>query len=230
MIGLEPLRQRLRNGGKILNIENIKPEDIEKRSMEIIESEIGDTSHLTESEKLIVKRVIHTTADFDYLNNLKFSENAVEKGLEALKSGAVIVTDTIMAKAGISKPAIKSLGCELHCFMADEDVAAKAKAAGSTRAVASVEKAMELFKEKPLIYVVGNAPTALIRIAELIEEGRMNPALVVGAPVGFVNIIQSKEMIKKCDVPYIVADGRKGGSTVAAAICNAMLYQIYKRS
>lgn len=219
-----------------MNIENIKPEDIEKRSMEIIQSEIESnpeykilTDSMSEAEKLVLKRVIHTTADFEYINNLIFSKDAVEKGIEAIKKGAVIVTDTNMARCGISSPAIKTLGCELHCFMADDDILLVAKERGCTRAVASVEKAMELYSERELIYVVGNAPTALIRIAELIEENKISPSLVVGAPVGFVNIIQSKEMIKKSGVPYIVADGRKGGSTVAAAICNAMLYQVYKR-
>ncbi len=212
-----------------MEIENINPKDIEKRSMEIIESEMGDTSHLTPEEKLVVKRVIHTTADFEYLDNLKFSKNAVRHAMELFKQKAVIVTDTNMAKAGISKVALDKLGCEIDCFMADEEVAKMAKEKGLTRAVVSVDKAMEKYKGRNVIYVIGNAPTALIHIAELIESREFVPALVVGAPVGFVNVIQSKKMIKKCAVPYIVADGRKGGSTVAAAICNAILYQVYER-
>ncbi len=212
-----------------MNIEHIKPCDIEKRSMEIIESELGDTSHLTAAEKLIVKRVIHTTADFDYLKNLKFSENAVERGLQALRSGTVIITDTNMSLAGISKPALKALGCEAYCFAADSDVAEAAGSKGTTRAVAAVDKAAEIYGRQELIYAVGNAPTALIRLHELITQKKISPALVIGVPVGFVNVVHSKELIMTADVPYIVAEGRKGGSTVSAAICNAMLYQIYKR-
>ncbi len=212
-----------------MNIENIKPEDIERRSMEIIESEIGDTSHLSQGEKLVVKRVIHTTADFEYLENLKFSRNAVELGLAALQSGAVIITDTNMAKSGISKPALSFLGCEIHCFMSDSDVAEKSKKEGITRAVASMDKAVELFPDKNTIFVIGNAPTALIRLYEHIESGKISPSLVIGAPVGFVNVVQSKKLIMESAAPYIVADGRKGGSNVSAAIVNALLYQIYKR-
>ena len=212
-----------------MNIENILPSDIERRSMEIIESEIGDMSEFSEHEKLIVKRCVHTTADFDYKDNLRFSENAAEKGIEALKAGAVIVTDTQMALAGISKPACKKLGCELYCFMSDPDVAVKAKERGVTRAVVSVDKAAEMFPDRTLIYAVGNAPTALIRLHELIAEKKISPALIVGAPVGFVNVVEAKKLIMTAGVPYIVAEGRKGGSTVAAAIMNAMLYTVYER-
>lgn len=212
-----------------MDIENLSPSDIERRSMEIIESEIGDTSRLSNSEKLVVKRVIHATADFDYLDNLRFSENAADMGLEALKSGAVIVTDTNMALSGISKPALKALGCEAVCFMADEDIAAQAKASGMTRAAVSMDKAAQLFGGKNVIFAVGNAPTALIRIHELIGEGTLSPSLIIGVPVGFVNVVQSKELIMSGSTPYIAAAGRKGGSTVAAAICNALLYQLYER-
>ncbi len=212
-----------------MELENIKPEDIEKRSMEIIEAELGDTPHLSDKEKIIVKRVIHTTADFEYLENMKFSKNAVEAAFECIRNHGVIVTDTNMAKTGINKTALGKLGCDIECFMADEEVAKISRERGITRAVASVEKAADVFSDRDVIYVVGNAPTALIRIAEMIENREFVPKLVIGVPVGFVNVIQSKEMIKKCGVPYIVADGRKGGSTVAAAICNAILYQIYDR-
>ncbi len=212
-----------------MNIKHIKPDDIEKRSMEIIESELGDTSHLTDSEKQIVKRVIHTTADFDYLQNLKFSENAVESGLQAIRSGTAIITDTNMSLAGISKPALKALGCEVFCFTADNDVAESARSNGTTRAVAAVDKVANLFGNKNFIYAVGNAPTALIRLHELIEQKMISPALIIGVPVGFVNVVRSKDLIMTSNVPYIVAQGRKGGSTVAAAICNALLYQLYKR-
>ena len=212
-----------------MDIEQLPPAEIERRSMEIIESEMGTTSRLSETEKLVVKRVIHATADFDYLDNMRFSENAADMGLEALKSGAVIVTDTNMALSGISKPALKALGCEAVCFMADEDIAAQAKASGMTRAAVSMDKAAQLFGGRNVIFTVGNAPTALIRIHELIGEGTLSPSLIIGVPVGFVNVVQSKELIMSGSTPYIVAAGRKGGSTVAAAICNALLYQLYER-
>lgn len=212
-----------------MEIEHIRPADIECRSMEIIENEIGDLSHLSDTEKAIIKRVIHTTADFDYLQNLKFSSDAVESGLTALQNGTVIVTDTNMALSGISKPALKALNCEAYCFTADKDVAETAEKSKTTRAVIAVDKAAGLFSNKSFIYAVGNAPTALIRIHELINEGKIKPALVIGVPVGFVNVVQSKELIMADNVPYIVSIGRKGGSTVSTAICNAMLYQLYKR-
>lgn len=215
--------------GQRMQIENVLPNEIERRSMEIIESELGDVSHLSDSEKLVLKRVIHTTADFDYCRNLKFSANAAELGKDALKNGAVIVTDTNMALSGISKPAAEKFGCKLFCFMGDKDVAQKAKESGVTRAVISMEKAADMLGRENVIFAVGNAPTALIRIHELINEGRVKPSLVIGAPVGFVNVEQSKKLIMTDNVPYIVADGRKGGSTVAAAICNALLYQLYDR-
>jgi len=149
---------------------------------------------------------------------------AVEKGLEALRKGAVIVTDTNMALAGINKKALAANGCEAACFMADEDVAMKAAEFGITRAMVSMDKAVGL--ERQLIFAIGNAPTALIRLRELIDEGKVVPSLVIGVPVGFVNVVESKELIMEADVPYIVAKGRKGGSTVAAAICNALLYML----
>lgn len=198
------------------------PNDIEKRSMEIIESELK--TQIPAENKAVVKRVIHCTADFDYAENLVFSDGAVAKALEALKRGCDIVTDTQMAKSGINKAAAAKLGCEIHCFMSDQDVAELAKARGCTRAVASMEKAARL--EKPLIFVIGNAPTALLKLKELIDEGAVRPELVIGVPVGFVNVIESKEEIMKIDRPYIVAKGRKGGSNVAAAIVNALMYQI----
>lgn len=212
-----------------MELEKILPMDIERRSMEIIESEMGDAAELSDTERLVLKRVIHTTADFDYVKNLKFSADAVQRGLAALRNGAVIVTDTHMAESGISKPATKACGCEIKCFMSDADVAQRAKERGVTRAVVSIDKAAEALSGNQVIFAVGNAPTALIRIYELVCGGKIKPALVIGAPVGFVNIIQSKKLIMSCDVPYIVADGRKGGSNVAAAICNAMLYQLYDR-
>ena len=206
-------------------IENIKPMDIEKRSFEIITETLGDTKLDPENE-LVIKRVIHTSADFDYVQNLVFSEHAVQKGIEALRGGCDIVTDTQMARSGINKTILGKLGGEVHCFMSDEDVAAEAKARGVTRAVVSMERAAKL--PKPCIFAIGNAPTALISLHEQMERGLLKPALVIGVPVGFVNVVESKELIISSDVPHIVARGRKGGSNVAAAICNAMLYQIMR--
>lgn len=206
-------------------IENIKPTDIETRSFEIITEILGDTK-LDPENALVIKRVIHTSADFDYVQNLVFSEHAVTRGIEALKNGCDIVTDTQMARAGINKTILARLGGQVHCFMSDADVAEEAKARGVTRAIVSMERAARL--EKPCIFAIGNAPTALISLREQMDAGVIHPALVIGVPVGFVNVVESKELIIASDVPHIVARGRKGGSNVAAAICNAMLYQILR--
>lgn len=205
-----------------MNLEYVLPSDIEKRSFEIIESELEAT--VPEDIKPIVIRAIHTTADFDYAKNLYFSENVVDTALRVLESGAVIVTDTNMAKAGINKAALARHGCECMCFMADEDIAETAKRCGTTRATASVDKAAKL--DRPVIYAVGNAPTALVRLCEHISAETFRPELIIGAPVGFVNVVQSKEMLIASGVPCIAARGRKGGSNVAAAICNALLYML----
>lgn len=206
-------------------LEIIKPMDIEKRSFEIISGILAEEGiTLDPQNEQVVKRVIHTTADFDYVKNLVFSENAVQKAKEALLGGCDIVTDTQMARSGINKTILARLGGEAHCFMADADVAAEAKERGVTRAFVSMEKASRL--EKPVMFAIGNAPTALIAIDELIKEGRLSPKLIIGVPVGFVNVVESKELIISSVVPHIVARGRKGGSNVAAAIVNALLYQI----
>ena len=209
-----------------IELENVKPMEIETRSFEIITEELGDTPLIPGTE-LIVKRCIHTSADFEYAQNLCFSEHAVEKAIKAIKKGACIVTDTQMAKAGINKKALERYGGKVYCFMSDEDVAEAAKENGTTRAIASMEKAALL--EKPLIFAIGNAPTALVRLYELIEEEELKPELIIGVPVGFVNVVQSKELIMQADVPYIVAKGRKRGSNIAACICNALLYMIDSR-
>ena len=206
-------------------IEQIKPMDIEKRSFEIITEILGET-RLDPENELVIKRVIHTTADFEYVQNLVFSDHAVQKGIEALKNGCDIVTDTQMAKSGINKTILGKLGGQVHCFMSDADVAAEAKERGITRAIVSMERAAKL--SKPCIFAIGNAPTALISLYEQMEAGKLNPALIIGVPVGFVNVVESKEMIIESGVPHIVSRGRKGGSNVAAAICNAMLYQIMR--
>ena len=205
---------------------HMKPADIEKRSFAIITEELGGRT-FPEGVAEVVKRVIHTSADFDYADNLCFSPDAVEQAKAALEAGATIVTDTNMALAGISKPTLAKLGGKAVCLMADEDVAREAKARGVTRATVSMEHAAKL--DGPLIFAIGNAPTALIRLHELIGEGAVSPALVIGVPVGFVNVVESKELFIGGDTPYIIARGRKGGSNVAAAIVNALLYQIIKR-
>ena len=205
-------------------LEKIKPMEIEARSFEIITQILGDRVLDPENE-LVIKRAIHTTADFDYADNLVFSEHAVKTGIEALRAGCDIVTDTQMAKAGINKTILASLGGEVHCFMSDADVAAEAKTRGVTRAFVSMEKAARL--QKPCIFAIGNAPTALAALEELMEADALHPALIIGVPVDFVNVVESKELIlAQHRAPYIIARGRKGGSNVAAAICNALLYQI----
>lgn len=209
-----------------VELENVKPMEIEARSFEIITEELGNTV-LAPGTELIVKRCIHTSADFDYAKNLCFSEGVVEKALEAIKGGASIVTDTQMAKSGINKKALARYGGQVYCFMSDEDVAQTAKKNGTTRAVASMEKSAAMGED--LIFAIGNAPTALIHLYEMIREGRIHPKLVIGVPVGFVNVVQSKELIMQTQAPYIVARGRKGGSNIAACICNALLYMIDNR-
>lgn len=206
-----------------IELEQVSPHEIEKRSFEIITEELNGRT-FPEDQELVVKRCIHTSADFDYADNLCFSEHAVAKGIEAIREGACIVTDTQMARSGINKKVLARHGGETLCFMSDEDVAARAKETGSTRAAACMEKAAEL--DKKLIIAVGNAPTALVRLYELIGEGKIKPALIIGVPVGFVNVVQSKELIMQTNIPYIVARGRKGGSNIAACICNALLYMM----
>ena len=206
-----------------VELENVLPREIEARSFEIITQELGDTPLIPGTE-LIVKRCIHTSADFDYAKNLRFSEGVVEKALKAIQNGASIVTDTQMARAGINKKALARYGGEVYCFMSAEDVARKAKENGTTRATASMDKAASL--GIPLIFAIGNAPTALVRLYELIEEKKLSPELIIGVPVGFVNVVASKELIMETETPYIVAAGRKGGSNIAACICNALLYML----
>ena len=203
-----------------------QPMEIEKKSFSIIEEHLQGVT-LPDAERSILKRVIHTTADFDYIQNLVFSKTAVSTALEALQQGADIVTDTNMALSGINNRALQKLGGTAHCFMADEEVAAIAKQKGVTRAMVSMEKACSLPKD--CIFAIGNAPTALIRLSELIAEQKIQPKLIIGVPVGFVNVIEAKELILAGTTPYIVAKGNKGGSNVAAAICNALLYQLIQR-
>lgn len=202
-------------------IMKILPGEIEKKSFEIITEELGEKVLDKDKEK-IIKRVIHTTADFEYADSLAFSENAVKEALDAIRNGASIVTDTQMVKAGINKKVLSKYGGQVYNFISDEDVAQIAKDMGTTRAQASMDKAANLGEE--LIFAIGNAPTALVRLYELIKNGNLNAKLIIGVPVGFVNVEASKELIMDLDVPYIVSKGRKGGSNVAAAICNALIY------
>lgn len=204
-----------------VELQKVLPAEIETRSFEIIGEELGNIL-LDPVNEPVIKRVIHTTADFDYARTLCFSPDAVKRGIEALKAGACIVTDTQMARSGINKKTLAGFGGEAFCFMADDDVAEAANKNGTTRAAASMEKAAAL--EQPLIFAIGNAPTALVRLYELIADGKLAPKLIIGVPVGFVNVVESKELILKTNIPFIVARGRKGGSNVAAAICNALLY------
>lgn len=224
---------RLIWGNKMNIYEYTKPADIEKESMRIIEGELAERGiQIPEVNLNVVKRVIHTTADFDYGENLHFTDGAVERVISALQSGATdsadgltFITDTNMALSGISKPSLAKLGANALCYMADEEIMKEAKAAGTTRAYASMKRGASEYPNG--IFVSGNAPTALIAISEMIREG-LRPTLVVGVPVGFVNVVESKEelfaLCEEHDIPAIVAFGRKGGSNVAASICNALLY------
>ena len=204
-------------------IEHLLPEQIEQRSFEIIDGELKKRGIvLPKEQEMITKRVIHTTADFEYTDTLTFSEGAVGIARELLKKGADIVTDTNMALSGINKRSLAGLGGEVHCYMADETVAKLARERGTTRAAVSMEIAAKI--QKPVIFAVGNAPTALIQIYEMMQGSDWRPAFVIGVPVGFVNVEAAKELILQTDVPFIINRGRKGGSNVAAAICNALVY------
>ena len=204
-----------------IELQRVAPADIEARSMEMIAAELGPHS-FTEEQLPIVKRCIHTSADFDYAKNLCFTEKAVAAGLEAIRAGCTVVTDTQMARSGVNKRVLERFGGQAVCFISDEDVAEEARVRGVTRAAVSAERAAKL--SGPVILAVGNAPTALVRACELMEEGALKPALVIGVPVGFVNVVESKELLLDMPGEHIVARGRKGGSNIAAAICNALLY------
>lgn len=208
-----------------MELEIIKPQDIEKRSFEIITKELNDKNIVIDEDKaFLIKRAIHTTADFEYANTLCFSEDAIKIMAELIKSGAHIVTDTNMGLSGINKNELRKHGGEVHCFMADEDVAKEAKERGVTRAVVSMERAAKI--KEDVIFAIGNAPTALINLRTMYDEGIFIPKFVIGVPVGFVNVEYAKELIMETNIPYIINRGRKGGSNVAAAICNAVLYEI----
>ncbi len=206
-----------------VKLEQLSPMEIERRSFAIIEEELAEqNSYLLPEQAPIIKRCIHTTADFEYASSLCFSPDALEKAHTAICQGASLVTDTTMALSGINKRALAQFGIRTYNFIADPDIVEKSRKTGITRSALSMDKAAQM--DAPMIYVIGNAPTALIRIYELYREQKIKPALVIGVPVGFVNVVQSKELIMETDMPYIIARGRKGGSNVAAAIMNALLY------
>ena len=214
----------------------IKPNEIEKRSFEIISSELeqmeivingSESVHMTDTYRPVldvIKRCIHTTADFDYAKTMYFSKDAIDRFRDLIRGGASIVTDTNMALSGINKKILEKYGCRISCFMADDDVRSEAQLRGVTRACVSMERAMTIGKD--VIFVVGNAPTALLTLRQHYDKGDYIPAFIVGVPVGFVNVVASKEMIVDTDIPYIINKGRKGGSNVAAAIVNAILYSM----
>lgn len=204
-------------------LELVPPREIENRSFEIIGEELQQRGITIPAEQeSVTKRVIHTSADFEYAQTMCYSENAIAIARNLIRQGADIVTDTNMAMSGINKKMLAKFGGEVHCFMADEDVAAEAKARQVTRASVCMEKASKI--NKPVIFAIGNAPTALVSLYEMIQAGTYRPAFVIGVPVGFVNVEAAKELIMETDVPYVVNRGRKGGSNVAAAICNALIY------
>ena len=206
-----------------MKIENVKPTEIEARSFEIIGEILGDKK-IDPKYEHIVKRCIHTSADFEYADSMWFSDGVVDAISDAIKKGATIVTDTKMAQSGINKKRIESYGGKVLCFIGDEDVAKEAKERGLTRSYISMEKASKL--EGPVIFAVGNAPTALLSIVSLVKEGKLNPVGVIGVPVGFVNVVESKERLIESGIPGIVARGRKGGSNNAACIVNAIQYKL----
>ena len=208
-------------------IEHVLPGDIEKRSMEIIGEELAAKGIALDPEQdPVIRRAIHTSADFDYAETLIFSEGAVGKARDLIRAGALIVTDTNMALTGINKKRLAAFGGEVRCYMADEDVACEAKERGITRASVSMEHAAAdiLASGRKTIFAVGNAPTALITLRNMYDEGRFTPDFIIGVPVGFVNVVEAKELILETEIPHIVNRGRKGGSNVAAAIVNALVY------
>ncbi|MCI5826961.1 MAG: precorrin-8X methylmutase [Lachnospiraceae bacterium] len=210
-----------------MELEQLTPDQIEQRSFEIITKELGGRI-FDPLQEPVIKRVIHTTADFDYADNLVFSPGVVEHAHRLLQNSACIVTDTKMAMSGINKSALSKLGAEVYNFISDEDVAAEAKERGETRSAVAMEKAARL--NRPTIFAIGNAPTALIRLYELMENDGFMPGMIIAVPVGFVNVVQAKELILSANVPSIVAKGRKGGSNVAAAIVNALMYQLTREN
>lgn len=206
-----------------------RPMSIEKKSFKIIAEEMGEALYAYDATlRPVIQRVIHTTADFEYATLLDFSDDAVQSTFDALKGGCKIYCDTNMIVNGLSKKALQSFGCEPYCLVSDEDVSREAKERGVTRSIVGMEHAAKDPDTK--IFLIGNAPTALFTLLEMIEAGKCEkPALIVAVPVGFVGAAESKEEVTNYDAPYIRVKGRKGGSTVAVAILHALMYQIYQR-
>ncbi len=204
----------------------MKPQEIEDLSFKIIDQEAGEHG-FNRQEWPIVRRMIHTSADFEYIKTVRFHGGAIEKGIQAIQQGKQIITDTNMARVGIRQTEVQAFGGQVSCLIADEAVAHQAKAGGTTRALAAVELACNAMAGG--IYVVGNAPTALLRLIDLIREKKAAPALVIGFPVGFVNATESKEVLMGLDIPYITNKGRKGGSNIAASIVNALAIMAFQQ-
>jgi precorrin-8X/cobalt-precorrin-8 methylmutase len=200
--------------------QGMKPNEIERASFAMIDQEAG--SHPFSAEQwAIVRRMIHTSADFEYTRSTRFHSEAVSAGIDAIRGGAAVYTDTNMARTGIRQKEVERFGGSVQCHMATEAVARRAAEKGITRARAAVDVVAHALDNA--VYVVGNAPTALLRLIELIRQGRIRPSLVIGLPVGFVNAAESKETLLSVDVPYITNVGRKGGSNVAASVVNALI-------
>ena len=198
----------------------MKPHEIERSSFQIIDQEAG-IHHFTAQQWSIVQRIIHTTADFEFKEMIRFHPDAISAGIEAIRNGKMIITDTNMARVGIRKKEVETYGGQVKCYINDPLIHEKAAVTGGTRAKAAVDMAISEMKDG--IYVVGNAPTALLRLIELIGEKKAQPALVIGLPVGFVNAAESKAALAEMDTPYISNVGRKGGSNVAASVVNALV-------
>ena len=197
----------------------MKPDEIERSSFQIIDQEAG-THHFTEKQWSIVRRMIHTTADFEFKKMVRFHPDAISAGIEAIRNGKMIITDTNMARVGIRKKESEQFGGHVKCYINDPLIHEKAVVTGGTRAKAAVDMAISEMKDG--IYVVGNAPTALLRLIELVSAKKARPALIIGLPVGFVNAAESKAALMEMDYPYISNVGRKGGSNVAASVVNAL--------
>ena len=201
--------------------EQLEPGEIEKRSFAVIDAEVPEPRPFMGEEWLVVRRMIHTTADYELLNLVHFHPDAVKKGTAALAGGCLIVTDTEMARMGIPNRRMSPLNCRVACYMGDPEVGEKALAEKTTRALAAVD--LVLNRLDGAIYVVGNAPTALLRLLEWVDKGKCRPALIVGMPVGFVNAAESKKLLmEQKDIPYITIAGRKGGSALAATVINQL--------
>jgi len=201
------------------------PMEIEDKSMDIIEEVMGDTS-FTEEESTVAKRMIHTTGDFEYRKIIVFQNNFIKEAKDSIKAGGTIFTDTKMASMGINKAALTKADCDLKCYIDDERVYALSKELDTTRSACAVDLAVE---DGVDMFVIGNAPTALFRLLELVKEGKVNPKFIVGVPVGFVGAAESKEYLREFDIPNITTIGTKGGSNVAASIVNALLYMVVGR-